>query len=142
MDFVLTSQTNGTVLIFIVSRQPELENLRKRFNGAQIIDVTSKSSEAWVKFNSFPPQWRPNPISDGEPDVAFEGIWHVQSLRSSLSPDHRRSTYAKLAAAPEPLLLAPARRTTSRAPKRLPSQNWIDPHSLAVQSIGVLIGSP
>src|SRR4028118_1436346 len=62
---------------FIVkSRHMPPESLQKRYGGAVIVDVTSRSPEPWVRFSPFYPHGGiPVPFSPGEFSMTVEGIW-------------------------------------------------------------------
>ena len=67
---------NGTFKFILESKRRSLENLRKRYPDAQIIDVTSRGIHPWVKFSPFYPHGNiPVPFSPGITAQSVEGIW-------------------------------------------------------------------
>ncbi|WP_224273059.1 hypothetical protein [Streptomyces sp. LS1784] len=68
------------VPIRIASRRRSMASLTAAFPGAEIIDVTSKAPEPWVRLSPFYPHGGiPVPYSDGVTSQSVEGIW--QSLK-------------------------------------------------------------
>jgi len=62
--------------INISSKRKKLDNIKKEFPGAQIIDVTSKATLPWQKFSPFFPVGNiPIPLSDGHFSQTIEGMW-------------------------------------------------------------------
>ncbi|WP_196894944.1 DUF6939 family protein [Aureivirga marina] len=63
-------------MIFIISKRRKLDNIRKEFPNAEIIDVTSKASLPYLKFSPFYPIKNiPVPFSKGYFSASVEGIW-------------------------------------------------------------------
>ncbi|MFJ2191890.1 DUF6939 family protein [Kitasatospora sp. NPDC087861] len=68
------------VSIRIASRRRSVASLTAAFPGAEIIDVTSKAPDPWVRLSPFYPHGGiPVPYSDGVTSQSVEGIW--QSLK-------------------------------------------------------------
>ncbi|MFE5584548.1 DUF6939 family protein [Kitasatospora sp. NPDC056531] len=64
--------------IRIASRRRAMASLTAAFPGAEIIDVTSKGPEPWVRFSPFYPHGGiPVPYSDGVTSQSVEGIWQA-----------------------------------------------------------------
>ena len=70
--------------IEIVSRRKKLENIQKEFPNFEIIDVTSKADEAWVKFSPFYPHGDiPVPFSGELKSESIEGLWQALKVFES-----------------------------------------------------------
>ncbi|MFI9365227.1 DUF6939 family protein [Kitasatospora sp. NPDC053057] len=64
--------------IRIASRRRAMTSLTAAFPGAEIIDVTSKAPDPWVRFSPFYPHGGiPVPYSDGATSQSVEGIWQA-----------------------------------------------------------------
>ncbi|MFH9353134.1 DUF6939 family protein [Kitasatospora sp. NPDC017646] len=64
--------------IRIASRRRAMASLNAAFPDAEIIDVTSKGPEPWVRFSPFYPHGGiPVPYSDGVTSQSVEGIWQA-----------------------------------------------------------------
>ncbi|MFH8387741.1 DUF6939 family protein [Kitasatospora sp. NPDC018058] len=64
--------------IHIASRRRTMASLTAAFPGAEIIDVTSKAPEPWVRLSPFYPHGGiPVPYSDGVTSQSVEGIWQA-----------------------------------------------------------------
>lgn len=62
--------------IIIESKKKKLENLRRKYDDACIIDVTSKGTLPFLKFSPFFPIGQiPVPFSEGIYSESVEGIW-------------------------------------------------------------------
>jgi hypothetical protein len=62
--------------ITIESRRKKIETLRREYPGAEIIDVTSKGEEPWVRFSPFYPHGGiPVPFWSGQTSQSMEAIW-------------------------------------------------------------------
>lgn len=62
--------------LFIQSKRRKLSNIESEYDSPQIIDVTSKAPEPWVRFSPFYPVGDiPVPFSDGHTSQSVEGIW-------------------------------------------------------------------
>jgi hypothetical protein len=62
--------------IFVESKRKKLETLHQRYPHAQILDVTSRAAQPWVKFSPFYPHGNiPVPFSPGVSAASVEGIW-------------------------------------------------------------------
>ncbi|MBD2768510.1 hypothetical protein IC235_11485 [Hymenobacter sp. BT664] len=62
--------------IYLDSRKKAEQTLVKRYPGAKIIDVTSKSADEFVRFSPFYPHGGiPIPYSGGQTAQSVEGIW-------------------------------------------------------------------
>lgn len=63
-------------MVTIQNRRRKLENIKKEFPEAQIIDVTSKGHSPFVRFSPFYPVGEiPVPFSPGVYAESVEGIW-------------------------------------------------------------------
>lgn len=63
-------------MITIVSKRRKLENIKKDYPNAVIIDVTSKGDQPYVKFSPFYPIGDiPIPFSEKQFSASVEGIW-------------------------------------------------------------------
>ncbi|WP_027709807.1 DUF6939 family protein [Zooshikella ganghwensis] len=72
--------------IFICSKRKKIETLSKEYPDAEIIDVTSKAAQPWVKFSPFYPHGNiPIPFSEGHYSYSVEGLW--QGLKVFKSQD-------------------------------------------------------
>lgn len=71
--------------IIIANRRSKPENLRKKHGESiEIIDVTSKADQPWVKFSPFWPHGNiPVPFSDGIYGTCVEGIWQALKVFDS-----------------------------------------------------------
>ncbi|MFD8784107.1 DUF6939 family protein [Kitasatospora sp. NPDC059599] len=64
--------------IRLASRRRAMESLTAAFPGAEIIDVTSKAPDPWVRLSPFYPHGGiPVPFSDGVTSQSVEGIWQA-----------------------------------------------------------------
>lgn len=62
----------------IASRRTSAARLRQTYPGAQLIDVTSKGANPWVRFSPFYPHGGiPVPLSEGYEAMSVEGIWQA-----------------------------------------------------------------
>jgi hypothetical protein len=62
--------------ILIASKKSSLSLLQTKYPGFEIIDVTSRGQEPFVKFSPFYPHGGiPVPFSDGYTSFSVEGIW-------------------------------------------------------------------
>jgi len=75
--------------IIIANRRTKPENLRKKFGEEiEIIDVTSKADEPWVRFSPFFPHGDiPVPFSEGIFGQSVEGIWQALKVFESEDVD-------------------------------------------------------
>lgn len=79
--------------IHVMSKRSSLENLKKKFPEAQILDLTSKGAAPWVQFSPFYPHGGiPVPFSPGQTGSSVEGIW--QGLKVFEKEDVDRSKLA------------------------------------------------
>ena len=63
-------------MILIESKRKKIENILKKYPGAIVADVTSKSTDGLVKLSPFYPHGGiPVPFSDGITASCVEGIW-------------------------------------------------------------------
>ncbi len=80
-------------MITVQSKRRKLENIRKDFPNAQIIDVTSKGDMPMVKFSPFYPVGDiPVPFSEGVFAESVEGVW--QGLKVFAEYDVDTSKFA------------------------------------------------
>ncbi|MFF2143697.1 DUF6939 family protein [Kitasatospora sp. NPDC058190] len=77
--------------IRIASRRRAMASLTAAFPGAEIIDVTSKGPEPWVRFSPFYPHGGiPVPYSDGVTSQSVEGIWQALKVFQDSDVDPAR----------------------------------------------------
>ncbi|MBO0793881.1 MAG: hypothetical protein J2P36_23425 [Ktedonobacteraceae bacterium] len=63
-------------MLIVQNHRTGLEKLQRQFEGATILDVTSKGEEPWVRFSPFYPHGNiPVPFSPGWFSASVEGIW-------------------------------------------------------------------
>lgn len=64
--------------LIVESRRNSAATLEKRHPGAEIIDVTSRGEEPWVRFSPFYPHGAvPVPLSSALTGASVEGIWQA-----------------------------------------------------------------
>ncbi len=74
--------------IVVRSRRKKRENILAEFPDAEIIDVTSKGSEPWLKFSPFFPHYDiPVPFWDGKTAACVEAIWQALKVFESTDVD-------------------------------------------------------
>lgn len=78
--------------IIIANRRSKPENLRKKYGeDIEIIDVTSKAEEPWVRFSPFWPHGNiPVPFSDEIIGASVEGIWQALKVFESEDIDESK----------------------------------------------------
>ena len=78
--------------ILVANRRSKPENLRKKHGeDIEIIDVTSKAGEPWVRFSPFWPHGSiPVPFSDGMFGTCVEGIWQALKVFDSEDVDESK----------------------------------------------------
>jgi hypothetical protein len=77
--------------IRIASRRRAMASLIAAFPGAEIIDVTSKGPEPWVRLSPFYPHGGiPVPYSDGVTSQSVEGIWQALKVFQDSDVDPAR----------------------------------------------------
>ncbi|MFD9687746.1 DUF6939 family protein [Kitasatospora sp. NPDC059088] len=84
--------------IRIASRRRGMVSLTAAFPGAEIIDVTSKASDPWVRLSPFyPHKGIPVPCSEGVTSESVEGIWQALKVfqDSDVDPAKLRITTMK-----------------------------------------------
>jgi hypothetical protein len=75
-------------MIVIRSRRKQLKTLRSEFPDAEIIDVTSKGPEQWVKFSPFYPHYEiPVPMWEGKRAACVEAIWQALKAFEEIDVD-------------------------------------------------------
>ncbi len=80
-------------MIYIESKRKSLENIRKKYPDAMIIDVTSKAQDEFIKFSPFYPNGGiPVPFSNYVA-ASVEGIW--QGLKVFENVDIDTSLFSK-----------------------------------------------
>ena len=63
-------------MIFVENKKKSLKNLEKNYPEAEIVDITSKADEPFVRFSPFYPHGNiPIPFSEGQFAMTVEGIW-------------------------------------------------------------------
>lgn len=73
-------------MIFIENKKKKLENILKVYQTSEIVDVTSKGYEPFIKFSPFYPHGNiPIPFSENQYAMSVEGIW--QGLKVFESSD-------------------------------------------------------
>lgn len=72
-------------MTFVIrSRRKKQETILKEFPDAEIIDVTSKGADPWVKFSPFFPHHEiPVPLWDGKTAACVEAIWQTLKVFES-----------------------------------------------------------
>ncbi|MBD2182699.1 hypothetical protein H6S82_19945 [Planktothrix sp. FACHB-1355] len=74
--------------VIVKSRRTSIDNLRKHYGEATIIDVTSRGSEPWIRFSPFYPHGNiPVPFSPGYFSMTVEGIWQGLKVFESADVD-------------------------------------------------------
>lgn len=74
--------------IHVASRRRRPASLRAEFPDAEIIDVTSKAPEPWVRLSPFYPHGGiPVPYSDGVTSQSVEGIWQALKVFKDVDVD-------------------------------------------------------
>ncbi|MFJ9461709.1 DUF6939 family protein [Kitasatospora sp. NPDC101447] len=77
--------------IRIASRRRTTASLTAAFPGAEIIDVTSKAPEPWVRLSPFYPHGGiPVPYSEGSTSQSVEGIWQALKVFQDSDVDPAR----------------------------------------------------
>lgn len=78
--------------IHVASRRRRPASLRAEFPDAEIIDVTSKAPEPWVRLSPFYPHGGiPVPYSDGVTSQSVEGIWQALKVFKDADVDPQSS---------------------------------------------------
>ena len=74
--------------IVVRSRRKKRETILTEFPQAEIIDVTSKGPEPWIRFSPFFPQYDiPVPLWDGKTGACVEAIWQALKVFESADVD-------------------------------------------------------
>ncbi|WP_243716978.1 hypothetical protein [Actinomadura sp. KC345] len=94
------SPTQGSLQLSIrvASRRRGMASLTAAFPGTEIIDVTSKAPEPWVRLSPFHPHGGiPVPYCDGVTSESVEGIWQALKVfqNSDVDPAKLRVTAMK-----------------------------------------------
>ncbi|MFJ8627880.1 DUF6939 family protein [Kitasatospora sp. NPDC093550] len=77
--------------IHIASRRRSTASLTDAFPGAEIIDVTSKGPDPWVRLSPFYPHGGiPVPFSEGVTSQSVEGIWQALKVFQDADVDPTR----------------------------------------------------
>ena len=77
--------------LFVRSRRVSAKRLEKELGSPEIIDVTSKAEQPWVRFSPFYPHGDiPVPLSPGEFAESVEGIWQGLKVFESSGIDVSR----------------------------------------------------
>lgn len=77
--------------IQVKHRSYSREKLAKKFAGWQVIDLSSKGDDPWVKFSPFYPHGDiPVPFTDGLVSQSVEGIWQGLKVFESADIDPKR----------------------------------------------------
>ena len=77
--------------VHVASRRKKLNTLEREFPQSEIIDVTSKADQPWVKFSPFYPHGNiPVPFSDGVHSYSVEGLWQGLKVFDSHDVDHSK----------------------------------------------------
>ncbi|MEM6995224.1 MAG: hypothetical protein AAF721_32225 [Myxococcota bacterium] len=78
---------NGAALQ-LASRRLSPATLARRYPGAEIVDLTSRGPEPWVRFSPFFPHGGiPVPRSEGATSESVEGIWQALKVFESADVD-------------------------------------------------------
>ena len=84
-------------MIAIDSRRRKLDNIRSSHPGLEIIDVTSKGPEPWVRLSPFYPHGEiPVPFSPGVFAQSVEGVWQGLKVFESESIDMAKFSVANM----------------------------------------------
>jgi hypothetical protein len=63
-------------MIFVESKRKSLKNLKKKYPKSEVIDITSKGHQPFVRFSPFYPHGKiPIPYSENKYSMSVEGIW-------------------------------------------------------------------
>lgn len=74
--------------IHVLHHSTKPATIEKRFPGAQIVDVTSKGPQPWVKFSPVYPHGSiPVPFTLGRTSESVEGIWQGLKVFESADVD-------------------------------------------------------
>ncbi|WP_236003902.1 DUF6939 family protein [Nonomuraea antri] len=74
--------------IQVAGRRRSAQSLAREFPGAEVIDVTSRAGEPWVRFSPFYPHGDiPVPGSPGVTGQSVEGIWQALKVFESADID-------------------------------------------------------
>jgi len=74
--------------VFVGSRRKQRKTLEQAHPGAEILDLTSKGPEPWVRFSPFFPHGGiPVPLSPGVTAESVEGIWQALKVFESAGVD-------------------------------------------------------
>ncbi len=77
--------------IIIASKRRKLANIQHDYPQAEIIDVTSKATEPFVKFSPFYPLGNiPIPFSEGSVSASVEGVWQGLKVFEQEDVDERK----------------------------------------------------
>jgi hypothetical protein len=77
--------------IYIERRKKKIENIRKAYPEAEIIDVTSKGTLPFLKFSPFYPIGEiPVPFSEGFYAASIEGIWQGLKVFEGQDVDEKK----------------------------------------------------
>lgn len=84
--------------ITIANRRSKPDNLRKKLGDEiEIIDVTSKADQPWVKFSPFWPHGDiPVPFSPGVASQSVEGVWQALKVFESEDVDESKLRVANM----------------------------------------------
>ncbi|UOQ64509.1 DUF6939 family protein [Hymenobacter volaticus] len=83
--------------IYIESRKKKIENIRKAYPEAEIIDVTSKGTLPFLKFSPFYPIGEiPVPFSEGFYAASIEGIWQGLKVFEGQDIDENKFTISNM----------------------------------------------
>lgn len=80
-------------MIIVKNKRCKVEKLLSEYPGAEIIDVTSKASEPWLRLSPFYPHGGiPIPFTDRMTSMSVEGVW--QGLKVFEKADVDRTSFA------------------------------------------------
>lgn len=83
--------------IHVASRRRTLANVAAAYPGAEIIDVTSRADEPWVRLSPFYPHGGiPVPFSDGVTSESVEGVWQALKVFENEDVDPQRLRIATM----------------------------------------------
>lgn len=84
-------------MIHIATRRSSISSIEKRYQGATILDVTSRGPSPWVHFSPFYPHGAiPVPFSPGVTGASVEGIWQALKVFETSDVDSSKLAVANM----------------------------------------------
>lgn len=78
-------------MIYIENKKKKIENIKKKYPNAEVLDLTSNSDSKFVQFSPFYPVGNiPIPFSNDEEGVSVEGIWQGLKVFQSTGTDYSK----------------------------------------------------